>query len=332
MNNYQESLSFFELTEDFNEAELKKKYHQLIKKYHPDVNNMHESSYAKVINAHYNNLLNYYKGRMKLVNDGKSSFIERLKQDLKKYNNDMVKKLVDEVLIELNKTETLEEVIAIEKEYTKQIEIILNKELLIKKNNLKNYYTNKFLNYAINHNLEKTSIAYSVLGKIYDLIINATKDTIDQVIESIATMSFENKNIYLNNIYINISNGCLSLDDKEFYNDKYLNLKDFMKRSGYVGNIKVAMILNNKNIFNEIPFTHFLYYDYLTGLMLLYNEREDNFEFCPSISYFNPNSNKKFEIDVLNRKEEFRNGKFRDIDYVYDLIKQQILRNAKNYK
>ena len=56
-------LKIFDIKDDFNEQQLKKKYKELVKKYHPDLNkNFHnKEKNIKEINKSYSKLLKFVK-------------------------------------------------------------------------------------------------------------------------------------------------------------------------------------------------------------------------------------------------------------------------------
>ena len=56
-------LKIFDFTEDFNEKQLKKKYKELVKKYHPDLNRdfHNKEKNIKEINKSYSKLMKFLK-------------------------------------------------------------------------------------------------------------------------------------------------------------------------------------------------------------------------------------------------------------------------------
>ena len=57
------SLEIFNLKDDFNEKELKKRYKELVKKYHPDLNKNYQKKdkNIKEINKSYSRLIKFLK-------------------------------------------------------------------------------------------------------------------------------------------------------------------------------------------------------------------------------------------------------------------------------
>ena len=58
----------FNFTDEFNEKELKKRYKDLVKKFHPDLNKnyLNKEQNIKEINKSYSRLLKFLKNKMKL--------------------------------------------------------------------------------------------------------------------------------------------------------------------------------------------------------------------------------------------------------------------------
>lgn len=240
-----------------------------------------------------------------------------------------------------------------------------NFNLEVKKKSFKNAFKYKYdkewnSSDNIQDSIKKTQTFLSVL----ELIDASNKDNIDNLISKIGYIEFSDyehdmdilKNV-LNEftLYINIETGSFIFvdridKDEVFYRKQlsdelikgdtnkflqlHISLEEFLRNASYVGDRDVALYRLSSHgrefVRGDIMLSRYLYYEYETGLMLLYKQSEpfENFYFCATPKYSGSNQVYQFEFANKPNRLEPENGKYRDKKVVYD----EIIKGIKNNK
>ena len=299
----------------------------------------------------------------------KRVFAKMLHDHKKDYNYSAITNLINKYLVSLNEIKGFKKLDELKRNYLEELNIILlnikKKEeinLNHKKESYKKYFMNKFIQFYYSHNLEECLEASKILNLILELLLNAKSNKIDDLIKKIGNISFEDLThdmeilrfleshyeVYINKnhgnyvlveksddkrIYYrrNINDVLVSMNNLKFYQE-FLSLSEFMQKSEYVAHHYVYLVGHNL-VRDDLPLSRYLYYDAESGLMLVYkaDDPDDKFSFYSgNVSYGLEDIGYHFEIDMNSKRKEPENGLFRDRDFLYNAIMEEIRRKNNN--
>lgn len=370
----EEALNFFGLEHDFTREDWHDVYRLLGKKNHPDVN-YNSEEYMKLINS-YKSVLENYEAKNRLVIQErlelkKQVFAKMLQDDKKNYNYVTITNLINKYLVSLNEVKGFKKLDELKKNYFEELNAILIKmqkkeemNLKHKKENYKKYFMYKFMKFCASHELAECVEASKILNLVLELILNAKSNKIDNLINKIGNISFEDLTHDIEilkfleshyEVYVNKNHGNYVLveksDDKRVYyrrneNDvlvsmnnlkfyqEFLSLNEFIQKSEYVANHYVYLVGRNL-VRDDLPLSRYLYYDAESGLMLVYkaDDPDEKFSFYSgNVSYGLEDIGYHFEIDLNSKRSEPENGLFRDRNFLYNAIMKEIKRKNNNIK
>ncbi len=225
--------------------------------------------------------------------------------------------------------------------------------------------TIRYFSFHLHQFINRSSVSDSIKAtelylNILKLIQKCNVAEFDKLLERLSLVQFKDINkdqeslnniIYDYPIYINKLNAnvvfVVDRNGKEvFYTRKILNsparisldrfemdfisLEDFVKYSSYVGDRDVSFYNSSGFIRRELlPSSRYLYYDHITGLMLIYNpdDKDMKFSFFSSRNTYDFEDHYYFKINGEIKRSDPENGLYKDKEVLYrdiiDYIKEK---------